>query len=100
MPHDRCDPYSNLESNTYYLSKIPEKHDDGTGNIAHSQDQEEHAEGKIRKLNPVYGGIVSTDDQKNAGHKRKEQVYEQRTDDLYYGKDTYLKYHLFYKELV
>ena len=100
MPHDGRDPHPDLKSNSYYLSQIPEKHDDGTGDIAHPQNKEEDAESKVRKLQPVYGGIVSAYYQENTGYKRQEQMYEQCADDLYDGQDTDLKYHLFYEELV
>ncbi len=95
VPHNGDHPYAHLKNNIYYLCKIPEKNHDGTGGVADTKRQYEHADKIINKLQGIKSRGHSVGRKYHKGYNNKEPVYKKCGNGLYHRQYAYFKYHLF-----
>ena len=97
IPQDRCRPHANLQRNIDDLGKIPEKHHNGTGAIAHCQHQHKQAEAVIQNLDRIDRGKISVACRHNQQNPHKKQVDKGCCNKLNNGKHADIKDYLFYQ---
>ena len=97
IPHDGCGPDKYLENDTYQLSQVSYKHNDGTCGVAYGKSKDKGACGIINYLDPVNVGIIPAEDRSNHQKDYKKQMSDKSRQNLDDGKNTYLKDNLLNK---
>ncbi len=80
IPQNRRCPHADLQPDIDDLGKIPEKHHDSAGAIAHGEHKNKQAKTIINHLQGINGGIIAITRRHHQKHANKKQMDKRRRD--------------------